>query len=59
MPSNNKEYIKKYMKYYVKNCKKETCSICLGTYKTMYRYKHLQTKKHLDFLKFSNNFKSI
>jgi len=59
MPSNNKEYIKNYMRYYVKNNEKETCNICLGNYKKMYRYKHLQTKKHLEFSKFSNNFKSI
>ena len=56
MVSNSNDYQKNYMKNYVKNSKKEICEVCLGNYKMVYRYKHLQTKQHKKFNDFKNSF---
>jgi hypothetical protein len=56
MVSNNNEYQKKYMKQYVLNSKKIHCDICAGTYKQVYKYRHLQSKKHNIFIDFKKSF---
>jgi hypothetical protein len=59
MVSNTNDYQKKYMKEYVKNSKKVLCDICLGNYKLVYKYRHLQTKEHKKYQDFKNSFKII
>jgi len=59
MVSNSNDYQKNYMKNYVKNSKKVLCEMCLGNYKLVYKYRHLQTKKHREYENFKNSFKII
>lgn len=59
MVSNKNDYQKSYMKEYVKNSKKVICETCLGNYKLVYKYRHLQTKLHKKYELFKNSFKII
>lgn len=45
MPSNSKEYMKKYMQEYAKKAKEIECE-CGHKYKEYQKTKHLLTKKH-------------
>lgn len=47
MPTNKKEYMRKYMKEYVKKSTKIQCPICFGWHKTYNKYMHEKTKKHI------------
>jgi hypothetical protein len=59
MVSNTNDYQKSYMKDYVKNSTKVICDICLGNYKLVYKYRHIQTKQHKKYVDFKNIFKII
>jgi hypothetical protein len=45
--SNSAEYMKDYMKNYIKKSESVYCIICGGHYKAYKKYVHDKTKKHL------------
>ena len=47
MPSNNKDYMRKYMKEYTKKSKEIDCE-CGNKYKEHQKYNHMKTQKHLN-----------
>jgi hypothetical protein len=54
--SNSPEYIKKYMKDYIKKQSSVDCLICGGKYKPYQKYLHdTKTKKHLFFVNKNKN----
>lgn len=56
--SKTKSYMSMYMKEYIRNSEPVEC-ICGATYKPVYRYKHVRSKKHLAFIKFNKAFKTL
>lgn len=48
MPTNEKEYMKKYFRSYVLGSQSLICPICSGKYKSYNRHIHRKTKKHID-----------
>jgi hypothetical protein len=53
--SNSKEYIKNYMKEYIKNQSSVVCDVCGGKYKPYQKYLHdKKAKKHLFIIKLNN-----
>jgi len=56
MTTNSKEYMKKYFKSYIINSPKITCDVCNGSYKQVYKYKHIKSKIHNNIINFKNDF---
>ena len=59
MTTNNKEYQYNYMINYRKNSKKIVCDECNLSYKLVYKFKHLQSKKHKLIINFKQNFNNL
>ena len=56
--NDKKQYMKEYMKEYILRSIKIDC-LCGVIYKSVYRYKHIRTTRHLQFLEFNKAFKSL
>lgn len=48
---NSKEYMRDYMKKYIKESPTVTCAICDAKYKKYKKDRHEKTKKHMDKVK--------
>lgn len=56
--SKSKQYMNVYMKLYIRESEPVEC-LCGSVYKSVYRYKHIRTARHLQFLEFNKAFKSL
>jgi hypothetical protein len=56
MTTNDKDYIRNYMKEYIKSSQRVRCNLCDGVYKAVYKYKHIKTSKHINIEKFNSSF---